>query len=258
MSRTRCDRFHLLLVSVDDSSGTVYVTTSDSPLRNALRRVPIPGRSGSTELMAQSGSGLLSAAFATNHSAFFVTQWPVDAMPRTMVYINPKSGKRDSRGALPSVAIEPTVRPAVAIEKLGGEAGFHTALVKPRTFDRTRKYPVILDVYGGPHSLQVIPIMAKWLLTQWLADQGFLVVSVDNRGTPGRGRNWERAIYQKFGSVPLEDQVKGLQLLAAQNPAIDMDRVGITGWSFGGYMSRVSDSEAAGCVQSCRCRRSSF
>jgi dipeptidyl-peptidase-4 len=88
--------------------------------------------------------------------------------------------------------------------------------------------------------MQVIPVMGKWLRTQWLADQGFLVASVDNRGTPGRGRNWERAIYQKFGSVPLEDQVKGLQLIAQKNPAIDMDRVGITGWSFGGYMSALA------------------
>jgi dipeptidyl-peptidase-4 len=228
------------LASVDDSTGTLYVTTSDSPLRNTLRRVSIPGRSGSTELIAQSGSGLLSAAFATNHSAFVVTQRPADTMPRTIVYTNPKSGTPNSRGELQSVAIEPAVRPAVTIEKLGGDAGFHTAVVKPRTFDSTRKYPVILEVYGGPHGLQVMPMMGKWLLTQWLADQGFLVASVDNRGTPGRGRDWERAIYQKFGSVPLEDQVKGLQLIAQKNPAIDLDRVGITGWSFGGYLSALA------------------
>ena len=228
------------LVSVDDSAGTLYITTSDSPLRNALRRVPIPGRSGSAELIAQSGNGLLSAAFATNHSAYVMTQWSADAMPKMIVYSNPKSGKPENRGVLPSVAIEPDVKPAVVIEKLGGEGGFYTAVVKPRSFDSTRKYPVIVDVYGGPHGQEVLPIMGKWLLTQWLADQGFLVVSVDNRGTPGRGRDWERAVYQKFGSVPLEDQVKALQLLAAKNPAMDMDRVGITGWSFGGYMSALA------------------
>jgi dipeptidyl-peptidase-4 len=75
---------------------------------------------------------------------------------------------------------------------------------------------------------------------QWLADQGFIVVAVDNRGTPGRGREWERAIYQKFDSVPLEDQVKALKLLGEKYPEMDLDRVGIVGWSFGGFMSALA------------------
>jgi dipeptidyl-peptidase-4 len=79
--------------------------------------------------------------------------------------------------------------------------------------------------------------MRNWLVPQWLADQGFIVVALDNRGTPGRGRDWERAIYQKFGTVPLEDQVKGLHALGQQHPELDLSRVGIVGWSFGGYMA---------------------
>ena len=81
---------------------------------------------------------------------------------------------------------------------------------------------------------------SRWLLDQWLADQGFIVVAIDNRGTPGRGRDWERAIYQKFGRVPLEDQVAGLKALGAKYPAMDLDRVGIDGWSFGGYMAALA------------------
>ena len=79
--------------------------------------------------------------------------------------------------------------------------------------------------------------MRNWLVPQWLADQGFVVVAIDNRGTPGRGREWERAVYQKFGTVPLDDQVKGLRLLCDKFPELDKDRVGIVGWSFGGYMA---------------------
>jgi dipeptidyl-peptidase-4 len=82
--------------------------------------------------------------------------------------------------------------------------------------------------------------MRSWLLPQWLADQGFIVVSLDGRGTPNRGRDWERAVYQKFGSVPLEDQVAGLQALAKKFPEMDLDRVGIVGWSFGGYMAALA------------------
>jgi dipeptidyl-peptidase-4 len=82
--------------------------------------------------------------------------------------------------------------------------------------------------------------MRPWLLQQWLADQGFIVAAIDNRGTPGRGRDWERAIYQKFGEVPLEDQVDGLRELSKQFPEMDLERVGIVGWSFGGYMSALA------------------
>ncbi len=82
--------------------------------------------------------------------------------------------------------------------------------------------------------------MRPYLLDQWLADQGFIVVAIDGRGTPGRGRDWERAIAGHFGSVPLDDQVEALKLLGAKHPEMDMDRVGITGWSFGGYMAALA------------------
>jgi len=82
--------------------------------------------------------------------------------------------------------------------------------------------------------------MQRRLIDQWLADQGFIVVGIDNRGTPGRGRAWERAVYRKFGSVPLDDQVAGLRALGEKFPELDLDRVGIYGWSFGGYMAALA------------------
>ena len=82
--------------------------------------------------------------------------------------------------------------------------------------------------------------MRSYLLDQWLADQGFIVVLADGRGTPGKGRDWERAIAGHFGSVPLDDQVTALRLVGAEHPELDLERVGITGWSFGGYMSALA------------------
>ena len=105
---------------------------------------------------------------------------------------------------------------------------------------RARRYPVIVDVYGGPGHQQVIDACRPYLLDQWLADQGFVVVAIDGWGTPGQGRDWERAIAGHFGSVPLNDQVKVLQALGKKHPEMDLDRVGITGWSFGGYMSALA------------------
>src|SRR5262249_3733197 len=135
---------------------------------------------------------------------------------------------------------DPPFTPNVTIQKLGDGEGYYTAIVRPSNFDPKKKYPVLVDVYAGPKHLNVVQAMREWLLPQWLADQGFIVLAVDNRGTTGRGHHWEQAVYTKFGSVPLEDQVAGLKALGAKFPEMDMDRVGVYGWSFGGYMSALA------------------
>lgn len=141
-------------------------------------------------------------------------------------------------GELPSVAEEPPYYPR--IEFTGPAAKFVSCVVRPRSFDAAKKYPVIVDVYAGPGFNRVEKSAEPYLVDQWIADQGYVIVCFDGRGTPGRGRNWERAIYQKFGEVPIEDQVSALTDFAAQHAEIDLDRVGITGWSFGGYMSALA------------------
>ena len=87
-------------------------------------------------------------------------------------------------------------------------------VIRPRDFDASKKYPVVVDVYGGPHANTVNVSPRMYLLPQWLADQGFIVVSIDGRGTPRRGRQWERVIKGNLIDVPLADQVEGLQCLA--------------------------------------------
>ncbi|MBO0700790.1 MAG: DPP IV N-terminal domain-containing protein, partial [Zavarzinella sp.] len=181
------------------------------------------------------GEGLESVVFSENKETFVLTRTTLGKMPRSVVYTRERLV-----GELPSVSEEPSFTPQATIERVGGADGFYTTIVRPRDFDSKKKYPVILDVYGGPHHQSVTKAMRSWLIPQWLADQGFVVVSIDNRGTPGRGRDWERAIYEKFGSVPIEDQVKGLKLLGEKHPELDLDRVGVTGWSFGGYMAALA------------------
>jgi dipeptidyl-peptidase-4 len=130
--------------------------------------------------------------------------------------------------------------PDVQVRKVGPAAGFFTSVVKPRDFDRKRKYPVWLQVYGGPTSPGVLPFSPRYLVDQWIADHGYLVVRIDNRGTSGRGHAWERAILGRFADVPLEDQVTALQALAKLEPALDLTRVGIFGHSFGGFISALA------------------
>jgi dipeptidyl-peptidase-4 len=177
-----------------------------------------------------------SAVFSKDHSVYVLTTTTLNAMPKTTVH------KADGTliGELPSVAEEPPFTPRTEIIEVGENPSYYAAIVRPHNFDPKKKYPVVVDVYGGPRHFVVVDAERNWLLDQWLADQGFIVIAIDNRGTPGRGHDWERAIYKKFGSVPLEDQVAALQALGKKYSELDLDHVGITGWSFGGYMAALA------------------
>ncbi len=99
---------------------------------------------------------------------------------------------------------------------------------------------MLLDPYGGPHAQRVLRSHAAFLSAQWFADQGFAVVIADGRGTPGRGSDWERAVHLDLATPVLEDQVDALRLAAAVHPALDLSRVAIRGWSFGGYLAALA------------------
>lgn len=225
------------LVSVNAKAGEIYFLASQNPMLSELYRLPLKVPSeGDEPKRLSTNPGLHGASVAKDHSVFVLTGTTSDAMPRTTVH------KADGTlvGELPSVAESPSFTPQVTFEQVGDTPGFYAAVVRPHGFDARKKYPVIVDVYGGPGHNHVIRAMRNWLLDQWLADQGFIVVAIENRGTPGRGHDWERALYQKFGSVPLDDQVASLQALGKKYPEMDLNRVGIVGWSFGGYMSALA------------------
>ena len=97
-----------------------------------------------------------------------------------------------------------------------------------------------MDPYGGPHAQRVLAARGAHLTSQWFADQGFAVVVVDGRGTPGRGPEFERAVRGDLAGPVLEDQIDALHALAEQNPDLDLTRVGIRGWSFGGYLAALA------------------
>ncbi len=173
--------------------------------------------------------GQNSAVFSKDNSIFVLTSSTSTQMPQTTVHKS--NGKLI--GELPSVAETPPFVPQVKFGKT-------TVIIRPENFDPHKKYPVLVDVYGGPGHNHVVLAMRNWLLDQWLANQGFVIVAIENRGTPNRGHDWERALYQNFGSVPLDDQVSGLQELGKQFPELDLSRVGIFGWSFGGTMAALA------------------
>ena len=130
--------------------------------------------------------------------------------------------------------------PRLELVDAGDSLACRAAIIRPRDYRSGRHYPVIVNVYGGPHSQMVTAQPSRYLLAQWLADRGFIVVSIDGRGTPARGRTWERAISGNLIDIPLGDQVSALKKLGAAHPEMDMNRVGIFGWSFGGYFTAMA------------------
>ncbi len=116
-----------------------------------------------------------------------------------------------------------------------------TAVLLPRGHQPgSGSLPVLMDPYGGPHAQRVLAASRSFLEPQWLADQGFAVVVADGRGTPGRGPAWERVIAADVATPVLEDQVEALEAAAAEHPDLDLTRVAIRGWSFGGYLAALA------------------
>jgi dipeptidyl-peptidase-4 len=112
--------------------------------------------------------------------------------------------------------------------------------IKPTNFDKKKKYPVLMFVYGGPGSQQVTNSMSgNYWWHQMLAQQGYVVACIDNRGTGGRGRDFRTQTYGQLGNLETKDQIEGAKWLAKQS-YVDGARIGIWGWSYGGYMSSLA------------------
>jgi dipeptidyl-peptidase-4 len=135
----------------------------------------------------------------------------------------------------------PLVQPRVSLLR-GGPRAIATAVLLPEGSHAAAaaSLPVLLDPYGGPHAQRVLCARSAHATSQWFADQGFAVVVADGRGTPGRGSEWERAVHLDLAAPVLEDQIDALRAAAAEHPQLDLSRVAIRGWSFGGYLAALA------------------
>ena len=119
-----------------------------------------------------------------------------------------------------------------------GKTDLYYRMVKPHDFDPNKKYPTVVYVYGGPHAHNVD---ASWhyMSRPWetyMAQKGYIVFILDNRGSENRGRDFEQATFHQLGQIEMQDQMKGVEFLRKQ-PYVDMNRLGVHGWSFGGFMT---------------------
>jgi dipeptidyl-peptidase-4 len=119
-----------------------------------------------------------------------------------------------------------------------GITDLYFRMVKPHDFDPNKKYPTVIYVYGGPHAHNVD---ASWHYASrswetYMAQKGYIVFVLDNRGSENRGRDFEQATFHQLGQIEMQDQMRGVEYLKKQ-PYVDMDRLGVHGWSFGGFMT---------------------
>jgi len=143
-------------------------------------------------------------------------------------------------GELSSVAETPVITPEVTFFTAGPDE-LRCALLFPRGHQPgSARLPVLCDPYGGPATQRVLSTRMIYLTSQWFADQGFAVLIADGRGTPGRGPDWDRLIHYDEATPNVEDQVTALQAAAAAHPDLDLSRVGIRGWSHGGYLAALA------------------
>jgi dipeptidyl-peptidase-4 len=143
-------------------------------------------------------------------------------------------------GTIESLAETPLISPSPYMRSYGKD-GLRTAVIFPTGHEPgSAQLPVILSPYGGPHAQMVMDSLNLYLEEQWFADQGFAVVVADGHGTPGRGPEWDRSVRGDLATLVLQDQVEALQAAAAEWPDLDLSRVGMRGWSFGGYLSAMA------------------
>jgi dipeptidyl-peptidase 4 len=224
------------LIALRESNRNIVVSGGLDPRERHLYEFSLEGDGSSLRLTG--GAGRHNAVFGENKDIFLHNFDLMDGRSGWDLVRFPDFLKK--LATLPSVAERPSSLPKVELLRTEGERPMDAALVRPRGFKKGNRYPVILDVYAGPGHKQVLAQPDRYMTDQWMADRGYIVVAIDGRGTPGHGRDWERAIRGNLIEVALADQIAGLQALATHEPAIDLKRVGVVGWSFGGYFSAMA------------------
>ncbi|MGW4467253.1 prolyl oligopeptidase family serine peptidase [Micromonospora sp. NPDC004704] len=142
-------------------------------------------------------------------------------------------------GTLASLAANPPYAPRPVLERVT-DRRLPSAVLYPRSHVAGRRLPVLVDIYGGPGVQEVRAARSRWLERQWWADAGFAVVTIDNRGTPGVAPSFEKVIHRRLADVIMLDQVDALTALAGKHPDLDLGRVAIRGWSFGGWLAGLA------------------
>ena len=227
------------LSGVDEDKDKIYFTANK---KNLLERhlYQVSERGGEIKQIT-GGEGTHRVVMSPNHKYFI--DWFSNHTRPVKVAVHSVNGKLlfDVGDRLsPELAAIDWPKPEFLTFKSGTGLEYYCLITKPSNFNRLEKHPVIIYTYGGPHA-QVVS--KRWssrhLFHALMAERGYIVFSLDNRGSFGRGREWENSVYMNLGRYELEDQLAGVEYLHTL-PYVDADNIGIWGWSYGGYMTLMA------------------
>ena len=171
---------------------------------------------------------------------YLVDRHSAPTTPRNISIIDTKSGNttRLLTASDPWKDYAQPIFECGTIKAADGTTDLYYRMVKPYNFDPQKKYPTVVYVYGGPHAHNV-EASWHWNSRSWetyMAQKGYIVFILDNRGSENRGRDFEQTTFRQLGQVEMQDQMQGVAFLRTQ-PYVDMERLGVHGWSFGGFMT---------------------
>jgi len=212
-----------------------YLSTEKSPLERHLYKINI--KSLKTDCLTEV-PGIHEIIFENGN--FFIDKYNSTTIPNK-IDIKDVSGKAirnllNSENPLKEYTVS---YPQIVTLKEEGKYDLYARLILPINFDSTKKYPVIVYVYGGPHSQEITD---RWIYGrydmwfQYMAQKGYIVFSIDNRGTSYRGNDFAQATFRQLGTVEIEDHLRGVNYLKSL-PYVDSERFGVYGWSYGGFMA---------------------
>lgn len=219
-----------------DERWVYYMSTEAGPLERHAYKIEIPGRK-KAQLTEEKGTHNISY---NANGEYLIDQFSSREVVSRTDIIKTKNGKSvaqlmDSPDPLAGYALG-----QMEFVELKADDGtpLYGRLIKPTNFDPNQKYPSIIYVYGGPHAQMNTEswLGGSGLFLQYLAEQGYVVFTLDNRGSAGRGLAFEQAIFRNTGTIEVADQMVGAKWLQEQ-PYVDAERMGVHGWSYGGFMS---------------------
>ncbi|WP_371188513.1 DPP IV N-terminal domain-containing protein [Thalassotalea maritima] len=232
------------IVAVDEEQGYVYFTgRADTPLEKHLYKVTLDGKSPKHAIRVSKRSGFHSVAFASDKQSYIDTFSNINTPKQVslhqangeMITFLKENKLDEGHPAYPYM--DELVQPKFgSIKASDGTTDLYYKLYQPKDLELGKQYPVIVNVYGGPHAQRVTNTWQGLDFTQYLVQQGYVVFQLDNRGSNYRGTAFEFAIHKHLGEVELDDQISGVKFLHTL-PYVDKQRIGIYGHSYGGYMA---------------------
>ena len=225
------------LIGFCKSTNSLIITSKEAHnLQNNIYSINLKTKK---RKLLDNGKGVHRASLSED-GLYLIDTWSEPDVPRKCAVTSTKTGKRIMLGTAedPWEGYYHPIFESGTIQAADGNTDLYWRMVKPADFDTTKKYPTVIYVYGGPHAHNV-EASWHWGSRSWetyMAEKGYIVYILDNRGSENRGRDFEQATFRRLGQEEMKDQMCGVNYLKSL-PYVDADRLGVHGWSFGGFMT---------------------